>query len=525
MQVYEKVFSEQESFNMSNFVKTIIGRDVLISKNDDLKQSIARVMLCGILKNQFYRSKDSARDEAVELFKRATIECPDFLLKSAIFARKGHMKGMVLFGLACIVSGADKKFVTDNRDHIIEVLSTFAPNQLLQFVELVKSKKFGRGLGSSVQKMVAKSMLLWSYELVETYTMKYKSTIKDLVRLVHPSFNDERGLLINYVLDKCDKEISGERQKVLDYIKKLKRNNVEDFISNAVLEYKIPWEALKGFYSKYNSGKVGTVVLKQMGFSALLLNLRSFDNAGLFVKSENIKALEEKLSGSGNARLIPIDFAKPYLHIHNYNVKEQLVKAIEYSLDVPIPGIENNNIGISIDISGSMEGEALLQAGLLAIPFLKCSKLWFTLFDTNLFEEGDAVSYIFKCPKITNTSYNEAINSLLNLKTNGGTDVSISIRKAIQNKINMDLMVLVTDEQQNAGSPVVSAWKEYRDKVNPNAKLWIINASNYEFSINSKDIDDSIITYQTITPEIFRNLQYLDKDLISLIENYDRGKF
>jgi 60 kDa SS-A/Ro ribonucleoprotein len=217
------------------------------------------------------------------------------------------------------------------------------------------------------------------------------------------------------------------------------------------------------------------------------------------------------------------NYIVPFLFTKNENVKSILVKAMECSLDVPIPGIENKSIGLSIDISGSMNGEPLLQAGLLAIPFLKCNKLWFTLFDDNLYEECDHIeggyNYGYKCPKITGVPYKEAIEKLLKLQTAGGTDVSIPIITAIKNKIKMDLMILLTDEQQNSGSPVVKAWKEYRNKVNPEAKLWVINASNYTFSLDSKETDSSITTYQSVTSEIFRNIQYLDGGLVSLIEN------
>jgi 60 kDa SS-A/Ro ribonucleoprotein len=504
---------------MSNFVKTIIGRDVLVSESQSLKESVARVMLCGILKNQFYRSKDDARDEAVVLFKKAAVECPDFLLKAAIVARNSHMKGMVLTAISALVGVADKDFIAANKDNIFNVLSTFAPNQLLQFVEITKSKTFGNGFGSRIQKIVAKCMLNWDYNTLEFYTVKYKITIRDLVRLVHPSFTDERGKLIHYVLDGCDKEIVSEKQKALQFLMKSSGEICDKKFADIVDKNNIPWDALKGFYSKYNSGPVGKVVLKQMGLNALLLNLNSFDKNNIFSDKTNLKVLEDKLTNTSKNRFIPLDFAKPYFHCSNHDVKHILVKAMESSLDVPVSGIKDKSVGLSIDISGSMEGQALVQAGLLAIPFLKSNKLWFTLFNTHLFEEGERIDYNGICPKITNRPYKDAIKSLLSLSATGGTDVSISIRTAIQKQINMDLMILLTDEQQNSGSNVVKAWKEYRHKINPNAKLWIINASNYTFSLDSKGIDDSIITYQSVTSEIFRNLQYLDVGLVSLIEN------
>ncbi len=96
---------------------------------------------------------------------------------------------------------------------------------------------------------------------------------------------------------------------------------------------------------------------------------------GIFDINGGLKAFEMKIGEVQNGRSIPIDFAKPYIHSNNTAVKNILVKAIAETLENSMPEIEGRSIGVSIDISGSMGGEPLQTAGLLAVPFLKAKKV------------------------------------------------------------------------------------------------------------------------------------------------------
>jgi hypothetical protein len=88
----------------------------------------------------------------------------------------------------------------------------------------------------------------------------------------------------------------------------------------------------------------------------------------------------------------------------------------------------------------------------------------------------------------------------------------------------MDLMVVITDEQQNTGTPLMVAWKQYKEIVNPDAQMWIINASNIEW--HSADFGDrSVTVYQTMTPALFKNLEYVGQNIVQAIRNFDLSTF
>lgn len=517
----------------TQFVKQILGKVTpqkqgpYLSKNEEWQDSLVRVMMTGILKNQFYRSADNMLDEIKPLMIRAAKTDPEFLLKAACFARDANMKGMVKLGIVALQGQASESFLNNHRNRlaIISLLGTFHPGQLIQFVELVKSRVFGRGFGARPQKWVRAVMENWDAERLETYTFKYPTHLNNLVRLVHPRYSASRGDIIKYILN--ERVVGGIRQAAVE---SMKRTNNSSKIAKLMLEHNIPWDVVKGF-AGMNDPELCMAMMTQMGLSALLLNMRSLEQHGVFNRPEGLKALELKLDEVKYGRAIAIDFAKPYLYTTSQKVKNRLVKAMVSSLDAPMPFLETARVGVSVDISCSMGGEALLTAGLLTVPFLKAENLWFTTFDTALHEEGESNKADLggwgwsygSCPRINGLNRTEQVKNLLGLKTSGGTDVAISLREAIRQRRKLDLMVIVTDEQQNYGTPLMTQWKEYKQKINPHAKLWIVNASNYQWHSASFD-EPGVTIYQTMTPAMFKNLRYFNTDLVTEVFNYDLDK-
>ncbi len=518
----------------NSFVKSVIGspekavrKDKYLYQTNDWRVNLARIMLTGVFKNQLHRKTDAAVEEALKLVPQAAKEDPTFLLKAVCYARTLNMKGMVKVGLAALNGHADPAFLSRESTRLAAVglLSTFHPGQLLQFVELVKSKKLGRGFGSRPQKWVRAAMENWPANKVEDYTLKYPKAFNALVRLVHPRYNDDRGGIVNYVLDKKAVKVTGSKQVVVEALKRELQGTDASAkaAAKAMLEHDVPWDVIKGIGYKLTSD-LAMAQMVQMGLSALLLNVRSLEQHGVFNNANGMKAFKLKMGEVKNGRSIPLDFAKPYVHTTSAEVRNVLLDAMVDTLDIPMPFLETKKIGLSIDISGSMAGEMLQTAGLLAIPFVKAENLWFTTFDTQLYEEGVDSRYgKALCPKLKGLSRRDQVRALLSLKTNGGTNIALSIQSAIANKRKVDLMIIVTDEQQNTGTPLMRAWKEYRAKVNSNAQLIIINATNYEWTACDYE-DPSVTVYQSLTPAIFKNLEFLGIDLVSAIDDFDLAK-
>jgi hypothetical protein len=179
-----------------------------------------------------------------------------------------------------------------------------------------------------------------------------------------------------------------------------------------------------------------------------------------------------------------------------------------------------------------MNGETLQTAGLLAVPFLKARNLWFTTFDDGFYEEGVSRkshnTFLHgrhgNCPKIKGLSRKEQVKNLLGMQAAGATNIALPIQHATRQSRKLDLLVVITDEQQNQGTPIMEAWKNYKKHVNPQAQLWIINATNNQW--HSADFGDrSVTVYQTMTPALFKNLEYVGQDLVRGIRKFELSEF
>src|SRR5690606_33691771 len=77
------------------------------------------------------------------------------------------------------------------------------------------------------------------------------------------------------------------------------------------------------------------------------------------------------------------------------------------------------------------------------------------------------------------------------------------IKYLLDNSIYKDVIIIVTDEQQNTGQPMYKLFKQYQRQVNPNAILYIINPTSYKWH-NAFQKDPSVLTVNTVTPSLFR---------------------
>lgn len=65
----------------------------------------------------------------------------------------------------------------------------------------------------------------------------------------------------------------------------------------------------------------------------------------------------------------------------------------------------------------------------------------------------------------------------------GGTDTGAPVRKLIREGKKVDQIVMITDEQQNSGSPFYEELKRYRSKVNRDVKAFIIDITPYRHAM------------------------------------------
>jgi hypothetical protein len=132
---------------------------------------------------------------AIDLFIYAAAADCNFLLDQTIIWANSDISTL---SLAALVANAPEEFLQGEivKSTIVEVLMLKDPDQILEFVTLLRSKVLGRGLGSRPQKLVRRIMENWSTKTVLEHYKQFPKSLYSLVRLVHPRYTDERGEII-----------------------------------------------------------------------------------------------------------------------------------------------------------------------------------------------------------------------------------------------------------------------------------------------------------------------------------------
>lgn len=145
--------------------------------------------------------EDNVEDEevaAIELLKKSAASHPD-LLWSAIFetCSYGNM-GMISPAMAAYLCSPATEYTMNYKikSYCIEILETFNPYELLELAEYIKSKVFGKGLGSRNQKILRKVIERWSIESLKEFSNIYPNELYYLIRIVHPRLSGEKGEIV-----------------------------------------------------------------------------------------------------------------------------------------------------------------------------------------------------------------------------------------------------------------------------------------------------------------------------------------
>lgn len=159
-----------------------------------LYNEVSALILTGHL-SHLIEDEDLAIEKTILLLSKAAKETPEFLLKTILDVVKIKKDGMALLALAALTGHSSLIFINDKKNiqNILSILHIYEPSRLLEYVEFLKSKKFGRGFGSRPQKWVRSIMEGWSIDILDLYVTNQITAFYALLRLVHPRYHGTRG--------------------------------------------------------------------------------------------------------------------------------------------------------------------------------------------------------------------------------------------------------------------------------------------------------------------------------------------
>lgn len=481
--------------------KSIVGKDMVknlagayVFKTDDFT-ALDRWLLTGSSSNSFYQGKEEMTSDNIKFLiaaaKTDAMKVAERILYASVH---GVSVSTPIFALA-LLSTVD----TAEAKHAFKIIFKSVIRTASHLYEFLEYNKNIRGFGKIIRTAV-NSWFTNNTEL-EYQFLKYQSRSgwahKDVLRKFHitPS-NVAMNSLFKWAVKGWDNLDSTEKNSLnkIKWFEYIKANKDESSVIHAIKEGNLTWEMVIG-----NVKEITTPIWKElfirMPITATIRYLATLTYNSVFKDVEMLDILEERLTNEEKltkAKIHPISLVKA-LSVYMSGGEASTHSTLRYT---PIPRVTdilnkaietsfktlsstNKKILVSVDVSGSMWGGSLYGdlrpaqvAGLIALSFAKAEKNYLIgKFDT-----------VYSPMNITkSTSFQQVIDKRSNIwpRDFGGTDASLAYKYALKNNEFYDAFISITDSESWAGGHPTLKLKEYRNKINKNAKAIYITLTPY----------------------------------------------
>lgn len=145
---------------------------------------------------------DKTVEKSLDLLSKIAVENPDYYLETLLTVGELMVNSMTNLVIAIFLSKSPDDFLSNPKvkSSLKNLLLSFDARQLEQLVKLLKSRSFGKGLGSRNQKIIRSVMETWSVEDLKAFMISQSKSIYNLLRLIHPRFNIQKSEIIKVLL-------------------------------------------------------------------------------------------------------------------------------------------------------------------------------------------------------------------------------------------------------------------------------------------------------------------------------------
>jgi len=452
------------------------NKEGFVAYNRSIEEEYLQLLLTNTFSNTFYANSQELLAEAQSIHQGMVELNPEFMAKALVFARnEGFMRLQPLYGLA-VLSGAHPDLFASIFQQVVRI-----PSDLADFLTILRGMRRGQG-GRAVKRQVA----LFLGRITEYWAMKYNGrgrgfSLGDAIATAHPKPTTLRQQALYRYLRGQETNLALLPQ--IEALEKLKNANDDNERIRLIQEGKLPYEVVTSAISPTRG--IWQTLMKEMPAFALLRHLNTLDRHGVFSRKKNLKYVQERLTDAEalrKAKILPFRFAKAFAEVNHPDLRDTLREAVDLSFD-NLPDVPGRT-AIFLDISGSMTGEYLQTGSIFALALYKKTdgNSLFWLFDT-LVEDAK--------PSRRDSIMSQAER----IKARGGTNTGAPVRRLIEQGESVDQIIMITDEQQNTGSPFYQELVEYRRKINPHAKAFIVDIAPYQSSMVPPDDSNTFYIY------------------------------
>lgn len=422
-------------FNLKNINKTVNKSGNVAYKMDDKERLIAEVLTSFFNENKFYGDNSN---KIVEDIRKIAINDSRFLANLTLYTRKEmHLRSIshVLAGeLSKSVEG--KKYAKEVIKNIVERPDDM--NEILAYY----LNTFGKPIPNGMKKGLAESFLKFNEYSLAKNNKKGEVKLKDILCLTHPKAkNEEQNELFKRILEDRMKT-----PETWETILSAKGNNAETW----------------GYLIENNL----------VGYMALLRNLRNIVNAKPYNMDKVFEIIrsEERVRKS---KQLPFRFYSAYKSIKDDKIcEEKAYEALEDAIKHSVKNIKKlkGRTLIAADVSGSMNFTISYRSN------IKCSEIAVVMLAIANYICEDAITVTFDDSLVLYDLDKDKgiLKNAESIYVGGGwTDLTLPIKYLLNQKIKVDRIIMLSDNEINAGySRTCQAWVDkYRKDINPD--LWV----------------------------------------------------
>ena len=398
--------------------------------------------------------------------------------------------------------------------------------QLLKFVDTVNGLRgWGRGLKKAIQ--------LWfkerKAETLALQLVKYKQregwSMKDVLRLAKPvPADDVQGKLFGWTAKKDNaawaKAPVAPGDKALDFVwaaeqasgLRLVAENADTAEAKAILAeanqasvkklvdlivtYRLPREALPT--EALNRAEVWEALLQEMPMTAMIRNLGTMSKIGLLKPlSDAEKLVAGRLTDAARLRGAKVHPIQVLSALRTYSsgrgvrsaatwtVSNKIVESLDEAFELSFGAVEPAGTRhlLGLDVSGSMSGGKIAGVPGLS-PSAATAALAVVAARTEPWTAIMGFADSFRDLGITARDRVDVATRKVSGLTFGSTDASLPMTWALENKIQVDTFVVMTDNETRSGrSHPVQALEKYRQATGIGAKLIVVGMTSTGFTI------------------------------------------
>ena len=474
----------------------------------------------------FYEDAQSRDSRFVDLVHKAAVEDPEWTvqliswLRHDAYIRTASIVAAAEFVRARHVAGIDRQVEQApgewgyNRRAIRAALSRGdEPGEMLAYWTSEYGRPYPRALLRGIAHATKKLYHEYSFHKWDSNEAAWRfGDVIDLTKPKPRADGSHQSSLFKYAIDKRhnrpgeipeDLVVSKARHALMSLPVEQRRQAFND--DPEILEHVgITWEALSGWLQGPMDKGAWEAIIPNMGYMALLRNLRNFDQAGVSLDVKHRVA--QILSCPDNvmsSRQFPFRFLSAYKNAPNDFWGPVLDEALQYSLS-NIPDLPGKSL-ILIDTSGSMDGTISAKSSMTRAEVA-------AVFGIALASKGEDVqvygfaNHAFHHPLVKGANVLREIKRFTDRigEAGHGTDFATAVRQTYSPSFNR--VFLISDMQTMDTS--FYGQVPWHEMIDPKSYVYAFNLAGYKHVAGP--ISKRMFEFGGLTDATFKSIPLLE---------------